>query len=129
MAVVTYPKDVRLTLVFGDQDESFIELLRGPKGDSIKGPDGPRGPIGPKGDTGPQGPPGPATPGPQGSEGPPGQKGELGPAGKDGSVPPNSLVFWYSEKLPDGWTWAEWNSPVWWAALWPGSAPRPIVKK
>lgn len=77
---------------------SFIETLRGPKGEQgIQGPKGEQGlpgekgekgetgaqgPVGPKGETGETGPQGPA--GRDGAQGPKGDKGETGAQGPKG---------------------------------------------
>ena len=78
-----------------------INNLKGPKGDSITGKDGPQGPMGPQGKDGPQGPIGPqgipgedglqgiqGLTGPQGPQGIPGEDGVQGIAGPKGPQGP-----------------------------------------
>ena len=78
-----------------------INNLKGPKGDSIIGKDGPQGPMGPQGKDGPQGPIGPqgipgedglqgiqGLTGPQGPQGIPGEDGVQGIAGPKGPQGP-----------------------------------------
>lgn len=131
MALFIPPKLVELRLVLDGKDDSFIELLRGPKGEkgdvgnSIRGEKGDPGPVGKDGPVGPVGPRGE-----QGVTGRPGPTGMKGPKGEDGSVPVGSMVFSFEKAPPEGWAIAEWYEPVWWKALWPeGKSPILIVKK
>ena len=105
MAIIIPPKHVQLTLVLDGKDESFVELLRGPKGDKgDRGNDannqevarilasdyasvtkGPRGDKGDKGDS------------IQGEKGDPGRKGDPGLKGDKGND--GEPVKWSEEEI------------------------------
>ena len=109
------------------KDPEVVEALKGQKGErGVAGPQGEKGEQGIQGLKGEQGDKGESV---RGEQGPRGYMGPPGPQGVFGSVLPGSMTFWFSDKLPEGWAWATWNQPVWWAALWPADPPQPIVKK
>ena len=97
MAVIIPPRHVQLTLVLDGKDESFVELLRGPKGDKGERGDAANNrevarllaseyPVevrGPKGDKGDKGD---SVTGLKGDPGRTGDKGERGEKGDKGDA-------------------------------------------
>lgn len=109
-------------LVLDINDPAVIEKLKGPKGD--QGPSGPQGERGQSGFQGPIGPTGPE--GPRGPVGPKGDPGDPGLTGRPGSVPSGSMVFYPGSSAPEGWEFAPFEYPGWWADF---GFPKLIVKK